>query len=310
MDAERDLYPDVESSGNVADMRHPHTESSKGEFSSIEKLARSLPRPGVPVGLQGVTLLAIGKISDERINAKAKGQGKGQGEKGHTGKKGKKGKGVNDAGTQKTQPVYLGDDKGRVICTLATGDDVKRVPATFPRYAYVDITALVAQPGSPGILYWTKRTEMSLRSRPGNSKSNYIFPYDVTSDYSKDFASMNFVRECSVGTYVALPMRITDVVSKWTSTQNEPYLELFGFDIEKGKVGPLRLWNYEEGDINPGSAYFVRGLRVVNDRAYDQATGTWYRSPDMPKIVDCNPRVACEDVDLSLIHISEPTRPY
>ena len=61
---------------------------------------------------------------------------------GKKGKKGKKGKGMIEAGTQKIQPVYFGDDMGKVICTLATGDDVNRIPATVSQNAYVDISAL------------------------------------------------------------------------------------------------------------------------------------------------------------------------
>ena len=78
---------------------------------------------------------------------------------------------------------------------------------------------------------------------------------------------MAFVRECSVGTYVKIAMLITDVQPKWTSTQNEPYLQLMSVDTKRGVVGPLRLWQREEGDIKLGGAYVVRGLKVVNDRA-------------------------------------------
>ena len=81
--------------------------------------------------------------------------------------------------------------------------------------------------------------------------------------------TMAFVEECAIGTYVAIPMRITDVQPKWTSTENEPYLQLMGVDTEGGVVGPLRLWQREEGDVKLGGAYVVRGLRVVNDRAWD-----------------------------------------
>ena len=126
---------------------------------------------------------------------RGKGHGKGQGEKGKKGKKGNKGKGMLC-----TQPVYFGDDMGRVICTLATGDDINRIPATVPQNAYVDISALKPLAGQLGVLYWTESTQMSLRLRPGDSGCNYIFPYDVMSDYSKDFASMAFVAECAVGT--------------------------------------------------------------------------------------------------------------
>jgi hypothetical protein len=184
-----------------------------------------------------------------------------------------------------------------VICTLATGDDVNRIPATVSQNAYVDISALKPQAGELGVLYWTESTQMSLRLRPSDSGCNYIFPYDVMSDYSKDFASMAFVRECAVGTYVAIAMRINDVQPKWTSTQNEPYLQLMGVDTEGGVVGPLRLWQREEGDIKIGGAYVVRGLKVVNDRAWDSTRGMWIRSADAPKTIECSVRTACEDVE-------------
>ena len=107
---------------------------------------------------------------------------------------------------------------------------------------------------------------------------------------------MDFVRECAVGTYVAIAMRINDVQAKWSSI-NEPYLELMGVDTEGNGVGPLRLWQREEGDIKIGGAYVVRGLRVVHDRAYDSTRGIWVRSSDQPKIVECSVRTACEDVE-------------
>jgi hypothetical protein len=267
--------------------------TSKGKLSSIENLAGRVPQVCLPVCLESVTLLSIGKVSDPPSNHKGKGQEKGQGK----GKKGKKGKGMIETSTQKIQPVYFGDDKGKVICTLATGDDVNRMPATISRYAHVDISSLKPQAGQLGVLHWTESTQMTLRLRPRDSGCNYIFPYDVTSDYSKDFASMAFVRESAVGTYVAIAMKITDVQPKWTSTQAEPYLQLMGVDTEGSAVGPLRLWQHEEGDIKPGGAYIVRGLKVVNDRVWDPAKSMWTRSPDAPKTIECSVRTACEDVE-------------
>ena len=146
------------------------------------------------------------------------------------------------------------------------------------------------------MLYWTESTQMSFRLRSSDSGCNYIFPYDVMSDYSKDFASMAFVRECAVGTYVAIAMRIHDVQAKWSAI-NEPYLQLMGGDTEKGVVGPLRLCQHEEGDIKIGGAYVVRGLKVVNDRAWDSTRGMWIRSADAPKTIECSVRTACEDVE-------------
>ena len=137
---------------------------------------------------------------------------------------------------------------------------------------------------------------MTLRMRPTDPGCDYIFPYDVTSPYSKDFATMDFMRECAVGTYVAIAMRINDVQAKWSAI-NEPYLQLMGVDTEGDAVGPLRLWQREEGDIKPGRAYVVRGLRVVNDRAWDPTRVIYARSSDQPKILECSVRTACEDVE-------------
>ena len=179
---------------------------------------------------------------------------------------------------------------------MATGDDINRIPATVPQNAYVDISALKPLAGQLGVLYWTESTQMSLRLRPRDSGCSYIFPYDVMSDYSKEFASMAFVRECAVGTYVAIAMRINDVQAKWSAI-NEPYLQLMGVDTEGGVVGPLRLWQREDGDIKIGGAYVVRGLKMVNDRVWDAAKDMWIRSADAPKTIEFSVRTACEDVE-------------
>ena len=261
------------SGGTDAGRRHSAMDSSKGELSSIEYLVGRSPRACLPVRLEGVTLLSIGKVWDPPFNNQWPGQGKGRGK----GKKGKKG-----------QPVYFGDDIGRVICTLATGDDVNRIPVTFPRNAYVDISCLMPQAGQLGLLHWTESTQMSLRMRPRDSGCNYIFPYDVMSEYSKDLASMAFVQQCAAGSYVAIAMRITEVQPRWTSVQNRPYLQLWGVDTEGGVVGPLRLWQLEEGDIRIGGAYVVRGLKVVHDRWWDSARGIWIRFAVQRAACFCN----------------------
>ena len=198
--------------------------------------------------------------------------------------------------TRKSSPCTSAMTWGRLICTVATGDVIKRIPATVAQNAYVDICALKPIVGQLGVLSWTESSQMSLGLRPSDSGCRYIFPYDVMNDYSKDVASMAFVRECAVGTYVAIAMRINDVQAKWSAI-NEPYLQLMGVDTEGGVVGPLRLWQREEGDIKIGGAYVVRGLKVVNDRAWDSTRGMWIRSADAPKIIECSVRTACEDVE-------------
>ena len=42
----------------------------------------------------------------------------------------------------------------------------------------------------------------------------HIFPYDVTSDYTNDVASMALVRECMAGTYVSTVMKTRPPLAK------------------------------------------------------------------------------------------------
>ena len=143
------------------------------------------------------------------------------------------------------------------------------------------------------MLLWTVNTQMSLRLRPGDSGCNYIFPYDVMSDYSKNFASMSFVQKCPIGTYVAIAMRVIHVRSRRTVT-GDPYLEVMGVDTEGLDVCSLRLWRHEEGDIRPGGAYVVRGLKVVNARTWDSSKGVWRW--ESQQTIACSVRTAVEDV--------------
>ena len=263
VDAEACLHCLAESGGSVAGRCHSATHGFKGALSCIEYLVGRASHGSSLVRLEGVTLLSIGKVRGRAL---------------------------------RVQPVYLGDDLGRVICTLAIDDVVNRIPANLPRFAHVDISSLMPQASELGLLSWTGSTQMSLRMRPGKSGCNFIFPYDVKTEYSRDLASMSFVRKCVVGTYVAIAMRISDVQARRTSTCNVPYLQLMGVDREGFVVGPLRLWQLEAGDIRPGGAYVVRGLKVVHDRWWDSARGIWIRSAVMPKTIACSVRTAVEDV--------------
>ena len=73
------------------------------------------------------------------INDRGKGRGRGCGK----GQPGNKGRGRTVVGMQKVQLVYVGDVNGRVVCALATCDDVIRAPITFPQNAYVVISLLM-----------------------------------------------------------------------------------------------------------------------------------------------------------------------
>ena len=70
-----------------------------------------------------------------------------------------------------------------------------------------------------------------------------------------------------------------------------------GVDAEGNVVGPLRLWQREEGDIKLGGAYIVRGLKVVYGRIWDARESNYVRSANAPKIIECNLRTALEHVE-------------
>ena len=135
----------VAESGSIdAGRSHSGMVAWQGELSFIDRLVGRVPSACSPVRLEGVTLLSIGKVSVQGM-LPGKGQGKG--------KKGKRGQGRSEAGTQNVQPVYFGDDNGKVICILAIGELVNRIPSTVSKYAYVDISSLMLQAAEPGVLF-------------------------------------------------------------------------------------------------------------------------------------------------------------
>ena len=76
----------------------------------------------------------------------------------------------------------------------------------------------------------------------------------------------------------AVAMRVYAVEAK-VSAIDEPYLVLTGVDMDGSDVGPLRLWQRNEGESNAGCSYVVRGLRVVHDRAWDTTRQCYVRRP-------------------------------
>ena len=106
---------------------HSVTDLSQGALSSIEYLVGGAPLACSRVRLEGLTFLSIGKVSRPQPTDKWNGHGKEHGKVG----KGRKGSGKIEAGFPQVQSVYFGGDAGEVICTLATGEDVKRIPGTL-----------------------------------------------------------------------------------------------------------------------------------------------------------------------------------
>ena len=51
-----------------------------------------------------------------------------------------------------------------------------------------------------------------------------------------------------------------------------------------------------DGDIRLGGAYVVRGLKVLNEGAWNSSTAMWIPSADTPTTIGCSVRTGLEDV--------------
>lgn len=103
--------------------------------------------------------------------------------------------------------MYFGDDAGYVICTLASGDDVKKVPTGVPPYSLVSVSALKPRVGQPGVLYWCDATTITTRMEVTDTGVPPVFSNAVTI-VSKGFATTSFVRQLQLGEYVSLVLHI------------------------------------------------------------------------------------------------------
>ena len=99
-----------------------------------------------------------------------------------------------------------------------------------------------------------------------------------------------------VGESVALVVRVLRAEQKYTSKSGEPYLEVFGVDMNKAPVGPLRLWMYQEGDLLDGNLYILRGLKVAFETYWDDSSGKYIPNINGRMIVECTKLSAAEDV--------------
>ena len=115
--------------------------------------------------------------------------------------------------TQPCVPVYFGDDEGYVVCTLAYGDDVSRVPSSVN--VLVDVFSLKPRPGQMGVLYWSEDTLVRMRLEANDTGAPAAMPYDV-SRFSKEFAALTTVQEANIGDFVALVAKVLAVEEKAT----------------------------------------------------------------------------------------------
>ncbi len=204
------------------------------------------------VRLERVRVLSIGKPEQGKGKGKSKGKGKGAN------------KSAGKQNAQMFKAVYFGDGEGYIVCTLATGADVLRMPPTSALNALATVCALKPRAGNKGVLWWTENTAVKLHLEDVDQGRPPAFPYDVS--VSTDFATVAFAREAKLGDFIALVFKACAVETKYTYESNEADLEVEGVDIEGVPTGALRFWRFEEHEIAEGHVYIARGLKISPER--------------------------------------------
>ena len=103
--------------------------------------------------------------------------------------------------------------------------------------------------------------------------------------------------QAPLGHFVDLVLRVVSLDQ--LLTQSGPkvgasYLQVSGVDMDGVGVGPLRLWNHVEGDLEVGSICILRGLKVGTERQWNGETYVTDRNG--AKKFDSDARTAIEDV--------------
>ena len=128
------------------------------------------------------------------------------------------------------------------------------------------------------------------------STAPHAFAYETAG--LDDLATMSYLNECNVGTFVDLVIHATQVEARLSNEQTideQPFLLVHGYDMENVPTGALRFWRYEDGDIAEGKTYIVRGLKVVDDKWWCDGAG-YVPKGDGSKTVEICWRTAVEDV--------------
>ena len=71
--------------------------------------------------------------------------------------------------------------------------------------------------------------------------------------------------------------------------------------MEEATTKPMRFWRFEEGDVQQGSIYIARGLKVVADKYWNNEEYRYVPRTDGVKSVECCWRAALEEVT----HVSD-----
>jgi hypothetical protein len=235
--------------------------------------------------LSEVRVLSISKMSV--AGEKGGSKGKGKGPKGKD--KGPKGKGK---GNEDGQILYVGKD-GDVAAVMWYG------AASHPLFsdtlvgALCNISKVRMRPGQLGAVFANSQTGIKTCLEPNDTPS--AFPYR-TSEFSDRFTTWKMATDGQLGSYWDVVVHVWQAEQKYTQATQEPYMQVSGKDLDGTLVGPLRLWRRTESDIESGSTYVLRGLKVAPATMWSNDKWDYVPNPDGSKVPECSPRTAIEDV--------------
>ena len=256
------------------------------------------------VAVECARVLSVGKVCTVPCKGKNKNKGKSKGGKvGKVKGRGKglagegKGKGAADGNTrQECVAVYIGQE-GRIACILAFGDDVQRLPLDSLVGCDIDVQDVKPRVGQPGVVYCDERSQLVKRAEQHHANGTLPFPYDI-SEVTHDIATRDYIQHAELGSFVSLVLCAHQVEEGETSNTQEPYVTVHGIDMDGVAVGPVRLWRWTEAEasMQVGGVYIIRGLKVMKETVWSDEKWGYVPRDDGAQTVECNFRVAVEDV--------------
>ena len=278
--------PKGKGAGKVRDADHADAVAQTISIAGLYEADVPIPSR---VNFKSVHILSVGKVASVPSKGGGKSKKKVKGKDKGRGKEGGKGKGQD---REDAQVVYLGQD-GFVICTAAFGACVQKVPHVLP-VGLVDVQNLRPRPGQTGLLHWEETTAVVKRLVETDGVAPQAFSYD-TSVVSHDLATCGYIQDLQPGQFIALVFLAISVEDRWTESSGDPYVLVYGRDMD-GATTTLRFWRFEEGDVQQGSIYIARGMKVVADSYWNAEQWKYVPREDGSKTVECGWRTALEDV--------------
>ena len=221
----------------------------------------------VRVSLANLRVLSSSKVTQVPVRNPRKGAGKKGGGRKGGGKKG------SELAREDFAAIYLGCNTTKQIYhVLAYGEHVEKLRA----YVDLDSQPIVnaknfeRRPGKEELIC-TSTTVITTCLEPADGHVPARFPYDVTR-VTKHLATKEFVTQASLGHFVDLVLRVDSVEQlpiQSGANVGASYLQVSGVDMDGADVGPLRLWNHVEGDVEIGNICILRGLKVANEKQWN-----------------------------------------